>query len=120
MLEKQIRQVGFAQQVQKRIQNERPSFVISDSDLHYLIRAIFIEIACQLRMGNRVIIENLISFFTKPIKRKCRDFSEDGNEWDTYNRRIRIKCQPEFKAIAEVKMTEEDYENTKKHKETSS
>lgn len=113
-INKQVRQTAFVRGLHKQLPEDNPRLrSLTENDLHYLIKLIFVEIATHLREGHRVIFEGLISFFTKPVKRKCTNM-HTGNTWYTLKRRFRTQPLDVMKAIAEVDVTEDEYELAKK------
>jgi nucleoid DNA-binding protein len=114
----QVRQIGFARRLKERLDDQHPdlSKKLDETDLLVLFDLFFMEVAYLLRSGYRVIFEGFVSFYTKPIKRKCTNL-HTGKDWMTYKRRLRWNPAPDMKVISEVEITEEQYlEETKKEK----
>lgn len=115
----QIRQIGFARKLKERLDNEHPELAakLDETELLLLIELFFKEISILLRLGYRVIFEGFVSFYTKPIKRKCTNL-QTGEDWMTFKRRLRWIPQPNMKKLTEVEITESEYNQAmKKDKE---
>lgn len=114
----QVRQIGFARKLKERLDNEQPelSKKLNEAEILLLIELLFSEISTLLRTGYRVIFEGFVSFYTKPIKRKCTNL-HTGENWMTYKRRLRWTPAPDMKKITEIEITEAEYKDeTKKEK----
>lgn len=114
----QIRQIGFARKLKEYLDTEQPelSKKLNEAEILLLIEAFFTVVSVLLRSGYRVIFEGFVSFYTKPIERKCSNL-HTGKDWMTYKRRLRWTPAPNMKKIAEVEITKEQYlEQTKKDK----
>lgn len=111
MSNKQIRQVGFSKLVHKRLTEKNPELAekIKYEDLIYILDIMFGILGELLRDGYRVIFEGHFSYFTHPVKRKCTNL-HTNEEWWTFKRRVRTKPMDKLKGVAEVDMTEEEYQ----------
>ena len=124
--DKQIRKAGFARRLHERVGRERPELAskLTEEDHKVLIDLFFDELSSLLKSGFRVVFEGYASFFTKPIKRTCTNVRkiddgivDDADKWSTFKRRLRWKPLPKLKE-SEVDLTEEEYTELEKKKET--
>lgn len=115
----QVRQIGFARRLKERVDAEHPelSKKLDENEILILIELLFKEVAFLLRSGYRVIFEGFVSFYTKPIKRKCSNL-HTGEDWMTYKRRLRWTPAPHMKAISEIEISEDEYKKETKKEET--
>lgn len=108
-MEKSLRQTGFVKNWKERVESERPELAdLSDEDLLYLLNSHYEELSELMKLGYRVIFEGHLSYYTKPIKRKCTNM-HTGEEWWSYKRRIRTKPMDLMKSRTEIDLTEEEY-----------
>lgn len=103
MKDEQIRLAGVIKRVKKRVDEERPDIKVDEKALKYIITVFFEEVSSLLYAGKRVIVENFVSFYTKPIKRRCSD-PRTGEVWMTYRRRMRWKPAKAMKNKVESDM----------------
>lgn len=81
---------------------------LTDTEMLLLIETAFDLLSHLLRAGFRVIFEGYFSFYTKAIKRQCKNL-HTNDVWMTYMRRLRWKPAPDFKKATEVEITEAEY-----------
>ena len=116
-MKKQIRNKGFYNAIQNKLNEESPDLAarLSLDDISVIMDTALRVMAELLKDGYRVIIEGYLSFFTKPIKRKCTNLQNKDTEetWYTLKRRIRIKPMDKFKKQVETELTTEEYNQYK-------
>lgn len=110
-MNKQIRTRGFSNALHKKLQKEHPEIAakIKPEEVFDLLESAFRLVGELLKDGYRVILEGYFSYFTKPIKRKCTNLHTNETWW-TYKRRVRSTTLGQLKEVAEVDITEEEYE----------
>jgi predicted DCC family thiol-disulfide oxidoreductase YuxK len=81
---------------------------LSEDDLDVIISEMWAELGVCLESNIRVSFEGWISFFTKPVKRRCYNMYT-GDRWVEFKRRIRSNSLDRFKEQAEVTISEEEY-----------
>jgi nucleoid DNA-binding protein len=115
----QVRQIGFSRRLKERLDAQHPdiSKKLDEAELLVIIELLFMEVAHLLKSGYRVIFEGFVSFYTRPIKRKCSNL-HTGEDWMTYKRRLRWTPAPNMKAISEVEISEDEYMKETNKEET--
>lgn len=118
---KQIRQQGISKNVKKRLEKEHPQLAkkLSSHELLIIMEAYLVEIIGSLKSGYRVIFVGFGSFFTRPVKRQCSN-PKTKEQWMTYKRRIRFSPSPSLRVKAETDMTEKEYMQDTKKKDSKS
>jgi cytochrome c-type biogenesis protein CcmE len=114
-----LKQKGFVRQLMKSVadhsdqRKERNARLdaLTEDDVDILVTLFWETLARLLRNGKRVIFEGVMSFFTKPVKRKCYNMyaPEDRKNWFTYAYRIRNNVLDSYREKAETQISEAEY-----------
>ena len=110
MKQKMIRQKGFSKRLAARLKNSDNEKLkkLKAKDIDEFIDAFWSELAVAVKEGIHISFEGWMSFFTKPVKRACRNTHTDET-WITYKRRVRTKALDRLRSEAETDLDEQEF-----------
>ena len=93
-----LKQRGFVRHWHKQLQ---PSLQhITEEQLDLLVTSFWETLTTQLSEDQRIIFEHWITFYTKPVKRKCFNI-HTKEEWITHKKRVRTNVLDRFRERSE-------------------
>lgn len=103
-----LKQRGFVRKWMKGLKTpETPLAVqkLSEDELDYVLNQFWNDLTDELSKGHRVIFEHWITFYTKPVRRKCFNIYTK-EEWITHKNRVRTNILDHFRAKSETDIDE--------------
>lgn len=104
-----IRQKGFSKRLHDSLKENKNNKLssLSEDDIDQFITEFWKTLAICLHKGIYVSFEGWISFFTKPIQRRCHD-PHTTESWMTFKRRVRTKVLETFRNESEIDLTRDE------------
>lgn len=96
---------GFVREWKKSMDDPALSH-LTEQQLNALLALFWNELTDQLSKGNRVIFEHWITFYTKPVRRKCFNIYTK-EEWISHKNRVRTNILDRFRERAETELEQQ-------------